>query len=246
MSPFARVLDLLLPPLCLACRTPVADHGALCRTCWPQVAFISSPVCERLGVPMPPGLGHGALSPEAMAEPPDYDRARAAFRFEGHGRTLVHGLKYGDRPELARTLARWMARAGAALIEDADVIVPVPLHWTRLFRRRMNQSAEIAREIAALSGRSYVPDLLQRTRATGHQTDRTRAQRKTSMQGAFSVSQHEKSRVHGLRVLLIDDVLTTGATANACARALRRAGAVRIDVLTAARVVARPIGGHMT
>ncbi|MEI8144488.1 MAG: ComF family protein [Alphaproteobacteria bacterium] len=234
---FHAALDLLLPAVCAACRDPVADHNALCPSCWKQVSFISEPVCERLGTPLPFDIGPGALSPAAIANPPDFDRARAAFRYDAVGRALIHALKYGDRQEVGPVLARWMARAGHRLLTDADALVPVPLHWTRLFSRRFNQAAELARAVAAISGVAYEPQLLVRGKRTRHQIGLSKAARATNVQGAFKVSPERLGWVRGRRIILVDDVLTTGATVAACTRALRRAGAVRIDVLTAARVV---------
>lgn len=241
----SRALDWLLPPLCLACRNPVGDHHALCPRCWSGVAFITAPVCDRLGTPLPYDIGPGALSPEAIASPPAYDRARAAFRFDDVGRALVHGLKYGDRLEVAVALARWMARAGREVLEGADVLVPVPLHWTRLFRRRFNQSAELARHLSVLTGIPVEPMMLRRVRRTAHQVGLTRAQRADNVAGAFRIAEGRRPFVRGRNVVLVDDVLTTGATLEACARVLRRAGAARIDVLTAARVVDGPGAVHI-
>ena len=242
----ARALDLALPPLCLACRNPVGEHGALCPACWRQTRFIVAPVCERLGVPLPPGLGPGAVSPEALADPPEFDRARAVFVHEGAGRSLVHGLKFGDRQEIAEALAGLMAGAGRDLLADADALVPVPLHWSRLLARRFNQAAELSRFIAARSGVPNEPLLLKRVRRTAHQVGLTRAQRLDNVAGAFRVAPDKRGGVKGKKLVLVDDVLTTGATISACARVLRRAGAARVDVLTAARVVDRPLGGHMS
>ncbi len=240
-----RALDWLLPPLCLACRNPVGDHGALCPACWSRVAFISAPVCDRLGTPLPFDLGPGTLSPAAIAHPPVFDRARAAFRFDDVGRALVHALKYGDRLEIAAPLAGWMARAGRDVLADADAFIPVPLHWTRLVRRRFNQSAELTRHLAALTGIANEPLVLKRPRRTAHQVGLTRAQRTENVTGAFRVAEERKGWVRGKRLVLVDDVYTTGATIEACARVLRRAGAARVDVLTAARVVDGPFAVHI-
>jgi ComF family protein len=231
-----RLGRVLLPPLCLACRVPVGSNGALCPECWQGVTFITPPVCERLGTPLPYALGPGALSAEAIEHPPAFDRARAAFLFDGVGRQLVHGLKFSDRPALAETLAVWMKRAGAELLSEADLLVPVPLHWTRLFRRRFNQSAELARHLSHLTGLPHRPQALRRLRATAHQTGLDRDARHDNVADAFALGS-EGAEIVGRKVLLIDDVLTTGATVDACARLLRRSGAVRIDVLAAARVV---------
>ncbi|WP_439574235.1 ComF family protein [Phreatobacter sp.] len=241
----SRALDWLLPPLCLACRNPVGDHHALCPHCWGGVAFITAPVCDRLGTPLPYDIGPGAVSPEAIANPPAFDRARAAFRFDDVGRSLIHGLKYGDRLELAPALARWMARAGRDVLDGADALVPVPLHWTRLFRRRFNQSAELARHLSALTGIATEPMLMKRVRRTAHQVGLTRARRIENVTGAFRIAEDRSTLVRGRNLVLVDDVLTTGATLEACARVLRRAGAARIDVLTAARVVDGPGAVHI-
>lgn len=238
-------LDWLLPPLCLACRHPVGDHGALCPACWRGVAFISPPVCDRLGTPLPYDLGPGALSPAAIARPPAFDRARAAFRFDEIGRALIHGLKYGDRLELARPLAGWMARAGDDLLEGADALVPVPLHWTRLVGRRFNQAAELARHLSARTGIAHAPLALKRARRTVHQVGLSRAERLENVAGAFRVPEEAEATVRGRALILVDDVFTTGATIEAAARTLRRAGAARIDVLTAARVVDGPFAVHI-
>lgn len=240
-----RVLNWLLPPLCLACRNPVGDHGALCPDCWCKVDYIEAPVCERLGTPLPFDLGPGALSPAAIANPPAFDRARAAFRFDKVGRALVHGLKYGDRLEIAPALAGWMARAGREILADADALIPVPLHWTRLLRRRFNQAAELTRHLSERTGIANEALVLKRRRRTLHQVGLTRAQRLDNVMGAFIVEPERRDRIAGMRLVLVDDVLTTGATIEACARVLRRAGAARIDVLTAARVVDGPGTGHM-
>lgn len=201
------------------------------------MGFIERPYCERLGTPFVSDGGDGLLSPSAIAEPPAYDRARAAARFGDVARDLVHLLKYGDRLDLVRPLGGWMARAGSELLADADALVPVPLHWSRLFQRRFNQSAALAREISRLSSVPVLDDVLTRTRATPPQVGLARKERSQNVQGAFAVERSARSGVKGKKLIVIDDVLTSGATADACARVLRRAGAARIDVLVLARVV---------
>ena len=179
--------------------------------------FIERPYCERLGTPFEQDLGAGLLSPQAMADPPVYGRARAVVRFEdGPARKLVHRLKYSDRAELARPIARWMARAGVEVIADADVIVPVPLHPLRLWRRRFNQAAALAREVARQTGKPCDLEGLLRVKATRSQVGLTRTQRAENMQGAFRV--RDGASVRGRAVLLVDDVLTSGATANAASQ----------------------------
>jgi ComF family protein len=232
-------LDIVFPPACLACRKAVAAHGALCPACWRLVGFIEKPYCERLGTPFAYDLGvPGLQSPEAMANPPVYQRARAVARFEdGPVRALIHRLKYGDRMELAKPLGLWMARAGAELLAEADLLVPVPLHRRRLIWRQFNQAHALAEIIGRASGRRVDPFALARVKRTAPQVGLTRSQRADNVQGAFKVPEAGSLAVSGRKVLLIDDVLTSGATLNAAARALLRGGAARVDVLVFARVV---------
>lgn len=201
------------------------------------MGFIERPYCERLGTPFTSDIGGAVLSPAAIADPPAYDRARAAARYGDVARDLVHLLKYGDRLDLARPLGRWMARAGAELLADADALVPVPLHWSRLWQRRFNQSAALAQAISSISGVPVADHILARDQATPPQVGLTKSERASNVQGAFSVPKSARIDVKGRKLVVIDDVLTSGATANACARVLRRAGASRIDVLVLARVV---------
>lgn len=230
------VVDLSLPPLCPACREPVVGQ-ALCATCWGKLHFIAPPYCERLGIPFVYDPGPGILSMQAIADPPAYHRARAAVRFDDIARTLVHAFKYGDRLDLGPVLGGWMSSAGRELLADADAIVPVPLHWRRLWARRFNQSATLAETIAAHSGVPVLHDALKRVKATAQQVGLTRAQRAENVQGAFRISPAGRAAIAGRRLVLVDDVLTTGATAEVCTRALLRAGAGSVDVLTFARVV---------
>lgn len=229
-------LNALYPPTCLACRAATDAHGALCPRCWSAIRFIERPFCERLGTPFERDLGEGLLSPQAMADPPVFARARAVARFEdGPARKLAHRLKYSDRAELARPIARWMARAGADVLGDADLLAPVPLHPLRLWRRRFNQAAALAREISRETGKPCDLGALLRVKATLSQVGLSRAQRAENVQGAFRVA--DGAQVRGRKIVLVDDVLTSGATANAASRALQRAGASRVDVLVFARVV---------
>src|SRR5277367_5751028 len=234
-------LDIALPTLCVACREPVHGEG-VCAECWARLSFIAAPCCPRLGIPFVYDPGPGLLSMEAIADPPAYARARAAVRYDDVAKTLVHALKYQDRTDLAPTMGRWMARAGRELLEDADLLIPVPLHWRRAWRRRYNQSGALARAIERQSGVKLRGELLRRVRATEQQVGLSRSQRASNVQGAFEVSADRQSEVQGRRVVLIDDVLTSGATVDACARALLRAKASTVDVLVFARVV----DGHRT
>src|SRR5215470_2625017 len=230
-------VDVALPQLCASCREPVGSDG-LCPACWSRMSFIAPPYCERLGTPFAYDPGPGILSMEAIADPPAYGRARAAVRYDDVARDLVHRLKYGDRLDLATSMGRWMARAGRELLEDADALVPVPLHWRRLWGRRFNQAAALAKAAASQSGVPVLTGILRRIRATPQQVGLSRSARADNVQGAFAVTQDGKAAVHGKRLVLVDDVLTSGATVDACARTLLRAGARNVDVLVFARVVA--------
>ncbi len=228
--------DLLVPPLCVACHAPLASHDALCPGCWGKIDFIRAPLCDRLGLPMPFDTGGTMISAAAAAEPPDYDRARAVARYDGVMRALVHDLKFRDRHDARRLFGRWLADAGRELLADADIIVPVPLTRGRLLSRRFNQSAILALEVSRLAGVRTDALALLRTRRTKPQVGLTRPQRRKNVAGAFAVAADRGPRLAGAKVVLIDDVITTGATAGACARALKRARAARVDVLTLALV----------
>jgi ComF family protein len=232
-----RMLDIGLPPLCPACRDPV-DDNALCAACWSKLSFISRPFCERLGIPFAYDPGPGLLSMEAIADPPAYHRARAAVRYDDVARALVHAFKYGDRLDLGPMMGRWVATAGREILAEADALVPVPLHWRRLWTRRFNQSAALAEQVSRTSGVAVTHGALKRVKATAHQVGLSRPERAVNVQGAFRVPAEGKVDVSGRRLVLVDDVLTSGATVDACARALLRAGAASVDVLVFARVVA--------
>jgi ComF family protein len=238
----SRLLRLTLPPHCLACGIPVGDEGSLCTTCWSSFTLIERPFCEQLAIPFPHDPGVGALSPEAMADPPPFRRLRAVAVYDTVARKLVHGLKYNDHLELVTWMGRWMARAGAEVIADADVIVPVPLHPVRLWWRRFNQSAALALAIGKASGKPVEPMALRRVRATRRQVGLGPRERQVNVRGAFRVAERYKDAIAGRNVLLVDDVYTTGATAKAVTRLLKRAGAANVDVLVFARVARNEIG----
>lgn len=228
---------LLFPPTCAGCRRIVSQPGTLCGTCWRGLRLIEQPWCAVMGTPFSHEMGPGMLSADAIANPPPFDRARAAVAHAGVARRMVHGLKYGDRTDLAPWMARWMMRAGRELLADAELIVPVPLHRWRFLSRRFNQSAELGRAISLLSGIAFSPDALLRVKPTRQQVGLGQRQREDNVRGAFRVPPEREIAVAGRRIVVVDDVYTTGATVSAVARALRRAGAARVDVLTFARVL---------
>lgn len=233
-----QALDVVYPSSCPICFSAVQEDGFLCTECWAKTPFIERPFCERSGLPFAQDLGDGLVSPEIIANPPVWTRARAVARYEdGPARQLVHRLKYGDQLELARNMGLWMARAGAEVLAGAHTLVPIPLHRRRLFARRFNQSAALAQAVSNVCGVPADPLALMRVKATTPQVGLTRAQRADNVQGAFRVPDEARPRIVGRRVVLIDDVMTSGATANACARALLRAGAEQVDLLVFARVV---------
>lgn len=238
------LLDVILPPHCLSCGVIVDEPGSLCPECWDKVTFLGPPLCGHCGMPFEFDVGEQALCAACIRRPPIYERARAVLNYDDASRDLILGFKHADRTEAAPAFGRWLARAGGELIAEADIIAPVPLHWARLWRRRYNQSALLAQALARTTragGRHLpvIPDLLVRHRRTPPQGGLGAAGRARNVRGAFRINAKFQARVRGARVLLVDDVLTTGATVEACARVLLRSGAGAVDVLTLARV-ARP------
>lgn len=235
LSHLHAVADFLLPPRCFSCNAIIARDGALCAGCWSGIAFLAPPCCVRCGHPFDLDPGPGALCGACVQQPPAFARARAVFRYDRNSRGMVLKFKHGDRTAFAPAFAAWMARAGGELLADADLLVPVPLHWRRLFDRRYNQAALLAGRLAGLSGKAWHPLALQRLRNTPSQGSVSGAQRRANVRAAFRV--RHPDRLAGRRILLIDDVLTTAATVDECARTALGAGATAVDVLTLARVV---------
>jgi ComF family protein len=228
-------LDMVFPPQTLD-PGPRPLAGGFTAGAWSRIRFLDGPVCDGCGVPF--GYDTGERCAACLAKPRAFDAARAACLYDEVSRDPILKLKHADRVDLAPLLARWISRAAAELVEAADAIAPVPLHPLRLLRRRYNQAAEIARPLAVLSGTPYLPDALVRTRATATQGGRSGSGRRRNVAGAFAVPPARRAQVEGLRILLIDDVLTTGSTAEGCARALKAAGAARVDLAVVARVQA--------
>jgi ComF family protein len=233
----AGLLDLLLPPRCLKCGCQVESPGTLCAACWKAVTFLAPPACARCGYPFEFEVGPGALCAQCSREAPAFARARAVLRYDASSRGLVLAFKHGDRTDAAATFGSWLLRAGAELVRDADLLVPVPLHWTRLLARRYNQAALLANALSRAAGVPVVPDLLQRRRRTASQGGLGPKDRRRNVRRAFRLRAKAAARIAGRRLLLVDDVLTTGATAEECTRVLLAGGAAAVDVLTLARVV---------
>jgi ComF family protein len=237
----ALVVDALLPPLCLGCHAVVGTPGTLCAPCWAKIAWLAPPLCACCGLPFEfdPGLAAPAdlRCAACLRDPPAFARARAVFRYDEASRNLILAFKHADRTHVAPAFGRWLARAGGELLTSADIVAPVPLHWLRLAWRRYNQAAMIAAVAAKSAERAFVPDLLVRQRYTATQGELGRAARRRNVRRAFALNRRHAGLVRGARMLLVDDVFTTGATVEECARTLAAAGAAAVDVLTLARVV---------
>lgn len=235
------VVDLVYPPGCAVCGVATGRHRGLCPKCWSALRFIERPYCEVLGVPFAHDLGPGLLSAAAIANPPPFDRLRSAAFHDEPARNLVHGLKYRDRTDLAPMMASWMLRASDGMVERCDAILPVPLHRGRMLSRKFNQAAELGRHLAQQSGKPFLPATLLRIRRTRQQVGLGAKAREDNVRGAFAVASGHENEVFGKRLVLVDDVYTTGATVAAATRALRKAGAADITVLTFARAIAETI-----
>ena len=234
-APVRSIIDLVLPPRCPACRVIVAGDGRFCIACWQQLEFITAPQCAVCGTPFAHDRGADAACGACLAEPPRFASARAALAYGGPARSVLLAMKHGDREHLAEVMAPHMLRVAGQMLTPGALLVPVPLHRWRLWRRGFNQAAVLARVLARLSGADLDVSALVRVRATRPSSGMGRKARADNVRGAFRV--HDRTRIAGREVVLVDDVLTTGATAEACARHLRRAGARHVHVLTFARVV---------
>ena len=233
------MLDVVLPPRCVGCRASVDRQGDLCAACWLELTFIEGAVCDACGFPFEVDPGPEALCGACVRRRPAFSRARSVVRYDEASRNLILAFKHGDRTELAVTFGRWMARAGDAMLTSADLVVPVPLHWRRLLPRRYNQAALLAFATVAAAGRGILvgPRVLKRRRNDPSQSGRSASERRANVAAAFAVVRGQHDRIQGRRVVVVDDVYTTGATAEACARVLLAGGAAAVSVLTLGRVV---------
>lgn len=236
--PFEWCLDAVLPPRCLGCAAMIESKASLCADCWRGLTLLGPPCCRLCGYPLPQTVAEAPLCGACAVEPPIYDRARAALRYDDGARGMILRFKHADRTDIAGTFGRLLQTAGAELLADSDLITPVPLHRWRLLQRGYNQSAMLAHALQRTTGTPMIPDLLQRIAATASQQGLSGSQRQQNIKAsAFRLHPWHRSKVAGRRVLLIDDVLTTGATIAACTRVLRAGGADAVNVLALARVV---------
>lgn len=243
LAPLRRLVDSMLPPRCLHCQAMVEGAAALCSDCWPLFDFLAPPLCGNCGFPFEYDPGpHDTICGACLAHPPHFDRVRSVLVYGENSRKLILDFKHGDRTWQAPAFGRWLARAGGDMIGEADLAVPVPLHRSRLFARRYNQASLLALALGRETGLPAEPELLTRHRPTPSQGRMSPAARRRNVRGAFRLRRGFEVFVRGSRILLIDDVFTTGATTGECARTLKRAGAAAVDVLTLARVV-RPRSG---
>lgn len=233
----AVMLNAAVPPSCPVTGEPVASAGVLSASAWERIRFIDDPVCARCGAPFTADFGAGAECAACVAEPPQFDRARAGVVYDEASHALIVGFKHADRSDFGPLLAGWLARAGAGMIASSTILAPVPLHRRRLFARRFNQSADLAYRVARATGARFAPLFFERLRATPSQKGMSADQRRRNLAGAIGVRAASAGAAAGAHVVIIDDVMTTGATINACARAARKAGAARVDALVLARAM---------
>ena len=238
------LLDAVLPPRCLGCGQVVPTEAALCAACWSGLTFLGEPCCDCCGLPFGHDQGPRVLCPGCASRRPAYDRARAALLYDDASRRLILAFKHADRTEAARAFGRWLQVAAWRGLEEAELILPIPLHRWRLFRRRYNQAALLAQALGRESGLPVAVDLLRRARATPSQGHRSREARRRNVAGAFVLAPQAAARLAGRHLLLVDDVMTSGATIEEAAKVLRRAKPRSIEVVTLARVLREaPYGG---
>lgn len=234
----AAMVRAIYPARCIGCDTYTDAPGGLCPACWHDTHFISGSTCTTCSAPLI-GEVTGTQCDTCLRFPPPWQRGIAVLEYEGTGRRLVIALKRQDRLDIAPALATWMHRATAPVLAQTDIIAPVPLHPSRLARRKFNQSAELARPLSEMAGVDHIPDLLTRTRKTESQQGKDRIERQQNLKAAIAPTPRHRALIEGKRVLLVDDVLTTGATLSACTEACFAAGAENVNICVLARVEPR-------
>jgi ComF family protein len=228
----------LLPQRCAVCRSRIEEGGGVCPTCWGQLTFLAGPSCIQCAHPFDVGDPAQELQcARCLVDPPFYDYTRSALLYEGAAKELILRFKHADAMHLAPTLAQWMAKAAGPLLEEGAILAPVPLHWTRLMKRKYNQAALLAREMARQHPHLiFWPELLKRKRATPPQGFKNKSERADNVHGAFTMNTALPRDLSNKVILLVDDVYTSGSTVNECARILKKAGIKAVYVLTIARV----------
>lgn len=230
-----RAVNAIYPPQCLSCREIVSEEGNMCSQCWEGATFIADPICHKCGIPFELNVAQETWCGDCMQCSPKYNKARAVFVYDDNSQRLISKFKYSDKTSASPYLARWMLRVGSGMLHDCDFVAPVPLHRNRLIYRRYNQAALLCKSIEQQTSKTTVVDLLKRVKNTPSQARLTTNQRKINVSGAFSLNEKYSDYVVGKNILLVDDVMTTGATIEACAKILLQAGADKINILTIAR-----------
>lgn len=233
---FNTLLEYIFPSVCSNCLAPVETSNNICSSCWKDIDFIMPPFCEIKGTPFPFNIEEGTISASALKNPPYYDKARAVALYESTIRELIHKLKYKDRHELTTLLVKWMKQAGRELLSETDLIIPIPLYKTRLWRRRFNQSAILAKRLAQQTRLPYDCSILIRRKKTKSQVGLTAKERQQNLKNAFFIEESKRETITDKSILIIDDVITTGVTVNTAASILKNEGASKVNILSLAIV----------
>ena len=233
---YTTALDVVFPPVCLNCLTPTETTNKICPTCWNNIDFIVSPYCEIKGTPFPFHIEQGTISASALKQTPHFDKARSVALYEGTMRELIHKLKYKDRHELTNLFVNWMQQAGKDILKKTDLIIPIPLYRSRIWHRRFNQSALLAKRLSKQTNIPYDCTLLIRGKKTKSQVGLTANERYQNLKNAFTIDNTKKEILRNKTILLIDDVITTGATINTASKLLKSTDVDKVYVLSLALV----------
>jgi ComF family protein len=238
MKPAAKhLLDIIYPPHCISCGDIVSENGNICPDCWGDINFITDPQCEICGFPFDFEVMAGSICAGCAKKPPSFSRARAVFLYDDASSSMVTSFKYSDRVENRAAYARWMARVGRDIITEVDFIIPVPLHFFKLLTRKYNQAALLSHEIARIADKEVLARAIIRKKYTKTQAAFSHKGRFKNIGGAFKINPKYQQILYGKKILLVDDVVTTGATADECAKVLRKAGVERVELLTLAKTL---------